>query len=312
MKYCEEYAALLDLFADGELPTAEMERVRAHLEICPGCRGYVDDALAIRAGFPDAEDTAVPEGFVESVMERVREDAGKGAGSMELKRRAARRRAGTFAALAACCALVIFVRTGSGGLSGGGNSDSAAMSAAGGAGAPAGYAMDTDGAEAGNDAGIEFQMTEEPAAAPEEAKLEEGAEKIEGRSEAQMATAMDREAAVNSAETGGAEKEAVSDSEYEDLAVSPSAALPETSANVIYTAGGKEAALYLTAEEAGGLLDGYMPVRETVVVLDDALAGPERWYELTEEEYQSLLEALGRPAEAAAAPALVVVTGPFE
>ena len=52
MKCCEEYAALLDPFVDGELTPEEMERVREHLEDCPGCRAYVDDALAIRAGFP--------------------------------------------------------------------------------------------------------------------------------------------------------------------------------------------------------------------------------------------------------------------
>ena len=34
MKYCEQYAALLDLFVDGELAGAEMERVRDHLAEC--------------------------------------------------------------------------------------------------------------------------------------------------------------------------------------------------------------------------------------------------------------------------------------
>lgn len=77
MKYCEEYAALLDLFVDGELSGPEMAQVGDHLAKCPGCRAYVDDALAIRAGFPDVEETAVPEGFAESVMERIREDAAK-------------------------------------------------------------------------------------------------------------------------------------------------------------------------------------------------------------------------------------------
>lgn len=310
MKYCEEYAALLDLFVDGELPPAEMERVRAHLETCPGCRGYVDDALAIRAGFPEAEDTEVPEGFAALVMERVREDAEKSAGIVELKGRSARRRVGTLAALAACCALVIFARTGSGGLSGG--SDSASVATAGAGDAPAEYAMDTGGAEEESggtgDAWNSLQMAMEPAAAPEEAKLE-GAERIEGR--ARMSETMDREAAMDSAEAEDFEK-AASFSEYQGLNASPSAALPEASANIVYTAGGKEAALYLTAEEAGGLLDEYTPVRETILALDDALAGPERWYELTEEEYRSLLEALGRPAAAAAPPVLVVVTGPFE
>ena len=100
MKYCEEYAALLDLFVDGELAGDEMERVRAHLAECPGCQAYVDDALAIRACFPDAEETVVPEGFAEGVMERVREASGRERKIVEMKRRGVRRWLGTAAALA--------------------------------------------------------------------------------------------------------------------------------------------------------------------------------------------------------------------
>ena len=68
MKYCEDFAALLDLWLDGELPPEEMVRVQAHLDECPACRAYVDDALAIRASFPQVEDTPVPDGFAEGVM----------------------------------------------------------------------------------------------------------------------------------------------------------------------------------------------------------------------------------------------------
>lgn len=114
MKYCEEYAALLDPFVDGELSPEETERVRAHLKSCPGCRAYVDDALAIRAGFPAVEKTEVPEDFAASVMERIRESRGGDETVKVLKRRSFRRWTGTVAALAACCALVIFVRTGGG------------------------------------------------------------------------------------------------------------------------------------------------------------------------------------------------------
>ena len=38
MKYCEEYAALLDLFVDGELAPEDMKRVGDHLTGCPGCQ----------------------------------------------------------------------------------------------------------------------------------------------------------------------------------------------------------------------------------------------------------------------------------
>ena len=35
MKYCEEYAALLDLYVDGELSPGEMAAVQEHLDQCP-------------------------------------------------------------------------------------------------------------------------------------------------------------------------------------------------------------------------------------------------------------------------------------
>lgn len=77
MKLCDQYAALLDLYVDGELGAAQMLRVQDHLDTCPACRQYVDDALAIRAAFPDAEETEVPEGFHDAVMAAVAADAAK-------------------------------------------------------------------------------------------------------------------------------------------------------------------------------------------------------------------------------------------
>ena len=73
MTNCKEFEALLDLYADGELSFEEMCRVRDHLDTCPACRAYVDDILAIRAAFPEVEDTVVPDGFAEGVMAAVRQ-----------------------------------------------------------------------------------------------------------------------------------------------------------------------------------------------------------------------------------------------
>jgi len=268
MRYCEEYAALLDLFVDGELPPEEMARVQAHLAVCPGCRRYVDDVLAIRAGFPDVEDTAVPEGFTESVMERVRKESEDSAKAMEPRRRSVRRWTGTLAALAACCALVILVRTLPGGMSGGdasvtASSDSGSASA------------EYDMGEMEEEAGIEAQ------ASPE---------KPESRQSMFRAT-------VKSA--GGAAEDAAGDIE-EFCQVPAKADLEAAQDNVL----GEEAALYLTAEEAGDLLEGFTPVWE------DEL---KRGYELSAEEYTALLEALGRQGEPLEGESvLVVVTGPFE
>ena len=106
MKYCENFAALLDPFVDGELSPDEMARVQAHLDGCPACRAYVDDALAIRASFPDAEDTPVPDGFAESVMARIRAEAASQAEAAPQKK-TSRPWLKALASLAACCAIVL-------------------------------------------------------------------------------------------------------------------------------------------------------------------------------------------------------------
>ena len=106
MKYCEDCAALLDLYVDGELSPEDMDRVRAHLETCSGCRAYVDDALAIRAAFPDVEDTEVPTGFAESVMSAVQAAAQERPVAPQAKKRHWGR---VLLPLAACCAIVILL-----------------------------------------------------------------------------------------------------------------------------------------------------------------------------------------------------------
>ena len=68
MKYCEEYAALLDAYFDGECTPEEAEQVRAHIAVCPGCRAYLNELALLRDAFPDGEDTEVPEGFADGVM----------------------------------------------------------------------------------------------------------------------------------------------------------------------------------------------------------------------------------------------------
>lgn len=121
MKYCEEYPALLDLYIDGELLPAEAAHVQAHLDTCPSCRSYVDDALTIRAAFPDVEDTQIPDGFAESVCAAIQ------AQNITVPKRRKTPWMGVLASLAACCAIVILQQTGPI-TSGGGNA--AAPSAA--------------------------------------------------------------------------------------------------------------------------------------------------------------------------------------
>ncbi len=103
MKYCEEYGALLDLYVDGELEPQEALHVRDHLEHCPACQSYVDDAFAIRAAFPDAEDTEVPAGFAESVCAVIQ------AADAAPRRNRRKRWAKTLLPMAACCAIVVLL-----------------------------------------------------------------------------------------------------------------------------------------------------------------------------------------------------------
>jgi negative regulator of sigma E activity len=105
MKNCEEYAALLDAYVDGELSPDEMARVQAHLDDCPGCRAYVDDALAIRAAFPEVEDTEVPDGFADRVMAAIQEEPAP-------KQKKKTPWVKVLAPLAACCAIVILLQSG--------------------------------------------------------------------------------------------------------------------------------------------------------------------------------------------------------
>ena len=275
MKYCEEYAALLDPFVDGELPEEEMARVQTHLKNCPGCQAYVDGALTIRAEFPDVKDTIVPENFAAGVMERVRTGAGTETKSVELKKRwQVRRWAEALTALAACCALVILLRSGPGGWKQG---DAAAPE---GSEAAMAYDCPADAAESGS-------QTEE--AAPQLAADTAGGE------------AKSRTADKNS-DTGG---NAESENGATPFAALPTAAAPEAMLDAAQEKPEEEPALCLSVEEEGGLLDKYTPAWEST---------EERGYELTAGEYQALLEALGRTEELTCevdGPVLVVVTGPF-
>ena len=113
MKYCETYAALLDLYVDGELSLEEMLEVQAHLDECPACQSYVDDALNMRAAFPDAGETEVPEGFAAGVMAKIQ------AVPAAPRKKKKTPWVGVLASLAACCAIVILQQNGP--LPGGGN-----------------------------------------------------------------------------------------------------------------------------------------------------------------------------------------------
>jgi len=257
MEYCTEFEALLDLYVDGELSAAEILRVQTHLNTCPACRAYVDDLLAIRAAFPDAEDTVVPEGFAEGVMAAVRASAvpvKKVYRSTPWKK--------TLLPLAACCAVVVLAMP-FGGMMGGAKQE-AAPAAEAPAAAPAAALYTADVAE------TEADMEEAPVQAaggivsdsPAEAapiaptETQDSAARLEDHT-----MAADAPATMHYSLTGNTADES----------------------NQEYAAKASSASLTLTAEEAGTLLVGYEIAAETE---SDLL------YLLSAEEFDALLLAL--------------------
>lgn len=311
MKYCKDYAALLDLFVDGELSAEEMAQVQAHLEECPGCRAYVDDVLVIRAAFPGVEDIMVPEGFAEGVMERVRADVE----AEKAKRKTRRRWLGAMVPLAACCALAVLLHSGPA-MSGGGAPMMREAADSGTAGidtqSDAGVYMGdgAGGAAAGSEEGME--SSELPAEAGMESQKAGEYENQNGRAYSSLPEVLTDGAFE---EDGADSQETVTAAQTPQApAVSPAGSpqelAPESASNSDIVRE-RKAVLTLTAGEAGELFQSWTPEDES---------GSSRWYRLTEEQYQELLEALAKNGKVPAIDMTAVlpdgsmfveVTGPF-
>ena len=266
MSPCPEYAALLDLYADGELTAEETARVAEHLTRCPGCAAYVDDILTIRAAFPDVEDTPVPEDFSRRVMEAV---------AAHPRTAPQKRRPWLRAALplAACLAVAILLQSGT--LqrlipAGAGTSSDTA----------AGAAMTENTTEAGWDGAAD--MADGGAAAEESASLPRLSDDADGAAPEETvppeeATEITPEVTAEEAPEAAAE-EAPGEAAEDVPAVEKDAAGPQ-----LFTASAAAPDLTLTAREAGTLLEAYAPVSET---------DTQRLYQLTAPEYAALLTAL--------------------
>ena len=268
MKYCEDCAALLDLYVDGELSPEDMDRVRAHLETCPGCRAYVDDALAIRAAFPDVEDTEVPAGFAESVMSAVQAAAQERPAAPQAKKRHWGR---VLLPLAACCAIVILLH----GVTGSKNSPVEFATAS-------SSATDTATTESESIAETEEAAAEAPAETPADGAADGGA-----APETRVAFT------TSDAGTGASVNDQASSKALPEtgvVEVPAGAAVPEAQAEEPEEAGVEAASsvsafatLRLTTAQAGDLLAEHAPVSDADGVL---------CYELSREDYDALLAAL--------------------
>ena len=97
MKCCEQYAAALSAFVDGELSENERDEVLAHVEHCQNCREYLSELMIVHTMFEEMPELDAPEGFSERVLERVHEE----------KRAKTRHRRAWPRVLAACFALLV-------------------------------------------------------------------------------------------------------------------------------------------------------------------------------------------------------------
>ena len=105
MKYCEDYAALLDPYIDGELPPEDAARVREHLTVCAGCRAYVRGGAAAAGEFPGDRGHRGARRLCRIRHGRIR------SGAAPQKKRPDPRWAKVLLPLAACCAIVVLVRS---------------------------------------------------------------------------------------------------------------------------------------------------------------------------------------------------------
>ena len=268
MKYCEDCAALLDLYVDGELSPEDMDRVRAHLETCPGCRAYVDDALAIRAAFPDVEDTEVPAGFAGGVMSAVQAAAQERPAAPQAKKRHWGR---VLLPLAACCAIVILLH----GVTGSKNSPVEFATAS-------SSATDTATTESESIAETEEAAAEAPAETPADGAADGGAAP-ETRvafttSDAGTCASVNDQASSKALPETGVVEAPAGAAVPEAQAAEPEEFGVEAASSV-----SAFATLRLTTAQAGELLAEHTPVSDADGVL---------CYELSREDYDALLAAL--------------------
>lgn len=230
MKYCDEFAALLDLYMDGELSPEEMARVQAHLDACPGCRAYVDDALAIRAAFPDVEETEVPEGFSDGVMAVIRAEA-----APQRKRKAPWFK--VVLPLAACLAIVVLVQ----------NRPMESFSTTADTAAPA---------------SLELAETEEAAEEPAAASADAASGALEARDsappEASEEPSEKKQTGSTSSETQDAPVAYTTSTSEAPSAPASFAAQAPAAESISYLA-----VLTVAEDDVGSLLDGFTPTEET-------------------------------------------------
>ena len=253
-----ENTALLDAFVDGELTSDEMIQVQAHLDECPACQAYVDDALAIRAAFPTEDDIPLPADFTENVMRSVAK-----APQSQPKRQPW----GKLAAAAACLAVIVLVQHGALGSTGSTDSASAYDTAA---------VMDVAAAES---APAERSMDSPSAGTESEETADNSAEAFTATSGGSLETQKSNDTAAYTSGSGQSGIQVDLPSASEDAAQENGASVtvgPSNEADL--------PTVHVSAADIGDLLDGREPA-------ETENSGTLR-YLLTRQEYDDLVAEL--------------------
>lgn len=253
-----ENTALLDAFVDGELTSDEMIQVQAHLDECPACQAYVDDALAIRAAFPTEDDIPLPADFSENVMRSV---------AKAPQSRPKKQPWGKLAAAAACLAVIVLVQHGALGSTGSTDSASAYDTAA---------VMDVAAAES---APAERSMDSPSAGTESEETADNSAEAFTATSGGSLETQKSKDTAAYTSGSGQSGIQVDLPSASEDAAQENGASVtvgPFNQADL--------PTVHVSAADIGDLLDGHEPA-------ETENSGTLR-YLLTRQEYDDLVAEL--------------------
>lgn len=267
MKYCENNAALLDLYIDGELSPEETAQVREHLRTCDGCRAYVQAGLAIRDSFPDAEDVQVPDGFSDGVMAAIRANAAP-------RKSKHSRWARTLLPLAACCAIVVLAVTGLPQLRDNAVTETADIQTSAETLSPAAAPRDRDTAE--DTQAASTSGTDDGTSTTDDASTATA-------DDAAIASPEPKTGFYTASQSSGEENASPSD-EMDTASVTPEEA-PAASKDTALSPSlfSSPPSLTLSAETVGDLLTGYVPVSDENGI---------QTYNLTAEEYATLLDQL--------------------
>lgn len=248
-----ENTALLDAFVDGELTSDEMVQVQAHLDECPECRAYVDDAMAIRAAFPTAEDLPLPADFAKNVMAAVTKTP---------QSRPKKQPWGKLAAAAACLALIVLVQHGTLGGTGSTDSSSAAYDTA--------AVMDVAAAERSMDA--------PSASAGSDDAADDGADTFTATSGDTLEAQKSKDPAAYTSGSG------LDGTQMDEIAASEDSAQENGAAVTVWPANHADLPIvHVRAADIGDLLDGRTPME-----VEDSGASRVSRYLLTRQEYDDL------------------------